>query len=305
MTMRHAPNKWLATLLGVLVTPIAFLYVGRARWAAVYLLAQLALAMCMLFSVASPAVLGAVNLAYLGIGAAHAHWLARRSTGELPRPWYSRWHGLLAAFLAFVAVILSFRAFAYEPFRQPSSSMLPTIPRGAALVVQKWGYGNYGTFGRTLVRRPISEPMARGDIVVFEFPGNRSIQYVKRVVGLPGDKISYRRKTLFLNDVPVPQHQAGETIDEETLVPRSVMSESLAGREYSVIVDQTRPEPQRPALGFPLREQCTLGPDELSCRVPAGHFFMLGDNRDNSNDSRYWGFVPADHIVGKLVSIGR
>ena len=303
--MRKAPNKWLAVLLSIVATPIAFLYVERARWAALTLLVGITLGVYAMFWAPSAAVTGALNLAFIGVCAILAYRLAKGFSGEQARPWFSRWYGLVGAAAAIVGVVFAFRSFAYEPFRQPSGSMLPTIPMAAPLVVQKWGYGNYGTFGRTLLRRPFSAPVARGDIVVFEFPKDRSVHFIKRLVALPGDKVTYRGKSLFVNDAPADQQAAGEFVDAQGLGVRSMMSESLLGQHYTILVDKTRPEPPHGALDFPLHEQCTGNEDGLSCRVPAGHFFMLGDNRDNSNDSRFWGFVPADHIVGKLVFIGK
>jgi len=303
--MRNAPNKWLAVLLSVVATPIGFLYVERAAWAAVYLLLAVMVAVYVTFFAPSDAVAGALNLVFLVVCAIHAYRLAKRFSSEGPRPWFSRWYGLLAVTVTLLVLGLAMRSFAYETFRQPSGSMLPTLRTGAPLLVQKWGYGNYGTFGRTLFRRPITAPLERGDIVVFEYPRDRSVEYLKRLVGLPGDKISYRGKTLFVNGAPAVQQNTGEHNDEQPTAAGSVMSESLLGRQYTILVDKTRPEPVHGTLDFPLHERCTEGEDGLSCQVPAGHYFMLGDNRDNSNDSRYWGFVPADHIVGKLVFIGK
>ena len=300
--MRNAPKKWLAVLLSIVATPIAFLYVGRAWWAGLYLLMGFTLALYGMFLAPSAAVAGGLNVAFLVVCAIHAYWLAKGFSDAEARPWFSRWYGLVGAVMTIAVLVFAFRAFAYEPFRQPSASMLPTIPATSRLLVQKWGFGNYGTFGHALLRRPISAPLERGDIVVFEFPKDRSISYVKRLVGLPGDKIAYRGKTLFVNDAPAKQQRVGEYLDAQTLASGAVMSESLLGRQYSILVDPSRPEMS--AVNLPLPQQCTSGQDGLSCEVPAGHFFMLGDNRDNSNDSRFWGFVPADHIVGKLVFIG-
>ncbi len=303
--MSNAPRKWLAVLLSIVAAPLAFLYVGRARWAGVYLLVGLTLALYGMFLAPSAAVAGALNLAFLVVCAAHAYRLAKGFSDAQARPWFSRWYGLVGATMTTAVLGFAFRAFAYEPFRQPSASMLPTIPATSHLVVQKWGFGNYGSFGHALLRRPISAPLERGDIIVFEFPKDRSVNYVKRLVGLPGDKVSYRGKKFFVNDEAADQRPAGEYVDGETLGARSLMSESILGRQYTILLDPGRADTGARPLDFPLHEQCTNSQDGLSCQVPAGHFFVLGDNRDNSNDSRYWGFVPADHIVGKLVFIGK
>jgi len=299
--MRKAPNKWLAAVLSVVATPIGFLYVGRAGWAVVYLLIALTLAVYGVFLAPSAAIAGALNLAFLLVCAIHAWRMAKAFPADGARSWFSRWYGLLGVAIGFVVLVLAFRSFAYEPFQQPSRSMLPTLPMGTQLVVKKWGYGNYGTLGGHFARRPMSGPLERGDIVVFEYPKDRSVHYIKRVVGLPGDKVAYSGKSLSVNDVPAAQQPTGEIVNEEPSAIGSVMNESLFGRQYTILVDASRPEPGAPPLDFPMGEQCNRAADALTCQVPAGHFFVLGDNRDNSADSRYWGFVPADHLVGKLV----
>ena len=301
--MHTRPRKWLAVLLCFVFTPLAMLYVGSARWAAAYLLGALALLACRLFSLTSPWVVDVLSLLYFVVGAIHAYRLAARHQAQQARPWFSRWYAVAGAAACLVMAMFTVRSFFFEPFRQPSGSMLPTLPVGATLVVQKWGYGNYGTFGVRFFRRPISELLARGDVIVFEFPGDRKIDYVKRLVGLPGDKVTYKDKMLFVNDQPAEQRFLKDELDEQSMKFVSVYSESLAGRQYSILLDKKRIDPGVTSPDVMMREHCTNSQGELSCRVPAGHFFVLGDNRDNSADSRFWGFVPLDHIEGKVVYV--
>ena len=207
------------------------------------------------------------------------------------------------AIIAFVLLTYLVRAFWLEPFRAPSASMLPTIPTGAMLVVQKWGYGNYGTFGVRALRAPISAPLQRGDIVIFEYPQDRSVPFVMRLVGQPGDEVSYRGKTLALNGTPVSRREGERHVDSESGQRLPTFVESLAGTEYSVVVDHGRIDHLPASATFAHRDKCVYDKQGVSCKVPDGHYFVLGDHRDNSNDSRFWGFVPADHIVGKVVYV--
>ncbi|WP_161974704.1 signal peptidase I [Piscinibacter terrae] len=266
-------------------------------------MAALGLLAFLLVSPASPWVTDVLSLVYFVGGAIHAYWLAAKSESQQPRRWFSRWYGVMGAIACLVVASLTVRSFFFEPFRQPSQSMRPTLPMGATLVVQKWGYGNYGTFGVHGVRRPVSALLERGDILVFEYPKDRAVHFVKRLVGLPGDKVTYKAKMLFVNDMPAEQHFVRDELDAETLGSGAVHTESLMGREYSILLDKARIDPGVGHLDFPMHEQCTSNQGELSCRVPAGHFFVLGDNRDNSADSRFWGFVPMDHITGKVVLV--
>ena len=303
--MNTKPKKWIAITLGVLAQPLAMLYVGRPGLALVYLLAGLAIATAVLFHPAASLLGTLPNLAFVIVGTVHAYALAAKYRDGTPRPAYSRWYGLLGAMAVLVAVVLGVRSFVVEPFRMPSGSMMPTVPAEARLIVQKWGYGNYGTFGLHLVRRPITAPLQRADVVAFEFPRDRSVAYVKRLVGLPGDRISYRSKVLSINGTPVPQLKGKEQFDADSLRVMQTAEESISGVSYSVFLAPQSPDFVPVPQGFPFHDRCVRDKEGLSCEVPAGHYFAMGDNRDNSSDSRYWGFVPADHIIGKVVYISR
>jgi signal peptidase I len=303
--MKDRPKKWIAVALGILVQPLAMLYVGRAGLALGYLLASLLIATAV-FVHAGDSLLGALpGLALVIVCAAHACWLAARYEEGRPRPAYSRWYGLLGATGMLVAVLLGVRSFGVEAFRAPSGSMMPTLSPGAHLLVQKWGFGNYGTFGFHLARRHITAPLQRADLVAFEFPRDRSVTYVKRLVGLPGDRISYRAKVLSINGTPVPRQKGEEQFDPDSLRVMGTAAESIDGVKYTVFLAPQAPNHLPPPQGFPFHDRCVLDKEGLSCEVPAGHYFVMGDNRDNSSDSRYWGFVPANHIIGKVVYISR
>ena len=191
-------------------------------------------------------------------------------------PWLSE---ISRSFFPILAVVLVLRSFLVEPFQIPSGSMLPTLEVGDFILVNKFSYG---------LRLPvvdykfvdIGEP-ERGDIMVFKFPVNPSINYIKRVVGLPGDTLRYENKRLYVNEEPVPQAQVAE------LAQVDLMVESLDAADYQI---------------FHTRNRRDLNA-ENEWVVPEDHYFVIGDNRDNSKDSRYWGMVPDDHVIGKAVAI--
>jgi len=299
----NQPRKWIAALLGFFAPPLAMMYVSRIGWAVFYLLAALALGIGAEFYFHDVAGVVLLQLLFLIVCVTHAYRLAGSAQEDRPRPGYSRWYGLCGAGLVFLGVTFSMRAFLVEPFRAPSSSMLPTIPVGAHLIVQKWGYGNYGSFGLNLWRTAISAPLGRADIIVFEFPEDRSIDYVKRVIGLPGDKIAYRDKKLFINGLPVPTRDDGSYLDGASMNTFRRFVESLDGAEYSILNDEQFPAGIPAARDFPGREQCTFDREGMLCEIPPGHYFVMGDNRDHSADSRVWGFVPAELVVGKVIRI--
>jgi signal peptidase I len=181
--------------------------------------------------------------------------------------------------------------------------MLPTIPLRSHLIVQKLGYGNYGTYGLTLLRATISSPLRRGDVFVFEFPPDRSIHYAKRLIGLPGDKVAYQHKRLTINGKPAEVSKKEDFLHLERMYYSKQFIENLGENEYHILNDEDAPIFISDASRFLFRENCLYDNAGVVCTVPDGHYFMLGDNRDNSRDSRMWGFVPADHIVGRVLYI--
>ncbi len=187
---------------------------------------------------------------------------------------------------------LVIRTFLFQPFSIPSGSMRPTLLEGDYLFVTKWSYG-YSRYSLPFSPNLFSgriwggEP-ERGDVVVFKFPPNPSIDYIKRVVGLPGDKIQMRGGQLFINDVAVPREKIGQ-IDNpditEVARPVDVYRETLPNGVSYDTLDLT---------------PNGIGDDTREFIVPEGHYFMMGDNRDNSADSRFSvGFVPYDNLVGR------
>lgn len=189
------------------------------------------------------------------------------------------------AFFPVILIVFALRSFVVEPFRIPSGSMLPTLHVGDFILVNKFVYG---------IRLPIvdkkivdvSDPEA-GDVMVFRFPHDDSINYIKRVVGLPGDQVAYRDKRLFVNGEEVPIERVERELPESAGGRGNVTHyiETLDGVAHSILTDNNKPS------------------TNMSFSVPEDHLFVMGDNRDYSNDSRYWGFVPESNIIGKAFFI--
>lgn len=303
--MATKPNRWVAVLLGILVFPVAMMYVAEIGLAAIYILIALAITAAGEFYVSNPSLISATQLIFTAACVFHPYHLAKTYSKEGPRPIYSQWYSLLGAAILFTAITFSIRAFVVEAFSIPSASMLPTIPLRSTISVQKWGYGNYGAYGIHLARSPISAPLNRGDIIVFEFPPDRSLYYAKRLIGLPGDEIAYRDGVLYVNGNKIPTEQAGEYRDPTTLTTTHMLTESLPNAAYPILLGNVSSPNVQKVIKFPFDDSCTRDLDHLTCKVPPDHYFTLGDNRDNSHDSRMWGFVPTDHVVGKVFYVVR
>jgi signal peptidase I len=294
------PKKWIAAVLGLLIQPAGMLYVARPGWAGAYFALAAIIVLGNMFVLRDRELAGdAIVLLVAIICAIHAYRLAR-DYRALKRPWYSRWYGLVGIVAAFAALAFGARAFLFEPFRFPSESMAPSIELRAHLIVKKWGYGNYGTYGIHAVRTGMSSGLQRGDIVVFEYPEDTSLSYVKRIVGLPGDRISYYNKRLKINDEEIQVRRIGDYVHKDGPIRSLQYLERLGDHEYAILIEPEAPAVVPPVRAFPLSEHCAHTAEGLSCRVPDGHYFVLGDNRDNSSDSRTWGFVPARNIIGKV-----
>jgi len=227
-------------------------------------------------------------------------WLApvRRRQGVERQP---LWLEYTAGLFPVIAVVFLLRSFLVEPFKIPSGSMIPTLLVGDLILVNKYAYGIRLPVVHTKVL-DVALP-ARGDVMVFRFPSDPSVDYIKRVVGLPGDTVTIDSGRLSLNGQPVPMREAGEFFDSERLVYYRQYSEKLGAVEHKLLTELDKPSFITGAEKFPFRDRCNFGRTGMSCQVPEGHYFVMGDNRENSLDSRFWGFVPERNIVGKAFFI--
>ena len=213
----------------------------------------------------------------------------------LMQPWWLDW---TAGLFPVILVVFLLRSFLFEPFKIPSGSMVPTLVVGDLILVNKYHYG----IRLPVINKKIADnnPVARGDVIVFRYPVDPRQDYIKRVVGLPGDEVAYLNQKLSLNGQPVPTVSKGDHYDDDSLSYAPMFSEKLGEVEHLIRVDPRRLAPYGPELkGFPFAENCRYVPEGVTCKVPAGHYFVMGDNRDNSLDSRFWGFVPDQNLVGR------
>jgi signal peptidase I len=223
---------------------------------------------------------------------------ARLREEKLRQPW---WLEYTASFFPVILVVFVVRSFVVEPFKIPSGSMVPTLLVGDFILVNKYDYG---------IRLPITNtritegrPLQRGDIVVFRYPKDESVDYIKRVIGLPGDVVSYEDKKLTINGKPVPETPLPDYFDEERIGYEKQFEEDINGRKNRILNNPAVPPFIVGAEDYPYRDNCNYNARGVVCKVPPGNYFMMGDNRDNSADSRYWGFVPDKNLVGRAFFI--
>lgn len=229
---------------------------------------------------------------------------ARLREERLHQPW---WLEYSASFFPVILLVFVLRSFIVEPFKIPSGSMVPTLLVGDFILVNKYDYG---------VRLPIIDKKIipnrdpqRGDVVVFRYPKDESVDYIKRVVGVPGDVVAYQDKHLTINGEVVLEAPLPDYLDEDRLSmgqPAKYVkqySETLGDKRHALLNDPAVPPFVIGADDYPYRDNCHYNDRGVICKVPPGHYFVMGDNRDNSADSRYWGFVPERNLVGRAFFI--
>lgn len=225
--------------------------------------------------------------------------LAKRRPKGDPQP---AWVEYGASFFPVILVVFVLRSFLVEPFKIPSGSMMPTLLDGDFILVNKFTYGiRLPVINKKMIE--IGSPR-RGDVVVFRFPVDPTIDYIKRVVGLPGDTVRYHEKRLFINGSEQKLTHSGDYL-QKGLYYTPQFNETLGDINHLLLLESDQPAfvDEARVLPFPYRENCNYNSSGFECRVPSGHYFVMGDNRDKSSDGRYWGFVPDENIVGKAFGI--
>ena len=314
-----APRKLFGLIvIALLLGPASLmLWLGRWRAALAYVLASLgAIGLFFAFSSHPPAAklglsdaFSIIALALSLIGLVHA---IRIRKSALRRPWYSRWYVALTfplvATFALLVGMFGIRTFLYQPFNMPSASMYPTLKVGDYFFVSKLSYGcskysfNFSVVsdGVTLIncchfdfpgRVFFAASPERGDVAVFKLPTNTEIDYIKRVIGLPGDHVQMKDGVLYINGEAVPKVRVEDYVDTEPSGgghPIQQYEETLPnGLKYRVLDEQANGS----------------GDNTMEYVVPADHYFIMGDNRDNSEDSRYLdqvGYVPEENFIGSV-----
>jgi signal peptidase I len=212
----------------------------------------------------------------------------------LAQPWWLDW---TAGLFPVIIGVFILRSFLFEPFKIPSGSMIPTLRVGDLILVNKYEYG----LRLPVLNTKITEGTTpkRGDVMVFRYPPKPSLDYIKRVVGVPGDEVAYLNKRLTINGQVLPTTELPDFFDEDAMRYFKQYQEDMGTVKHRLLNDDSRPAFVPGADEFEFKTNCTYSIEGVVCKVPAGHYFMMGDNRDNSLDSRYWGFVPDQNIVGK------
>ena len=265
-------NKIFIALLAFIMSPVAFLYLSRIRLALIYLVALLTTGVLDYHLQINYGKSG-VGLALALVAIIHSVSLASSQNEKGNPKFYNYWWGALSIPFALFTGILMVRSFLYEPFIIPSESMSPNLNAGDHILIEKLGYGTYGTLGVTVLdtKNPSSKPNA-GEIFVLN-PPNMKYAYIERIIGLPGDHVSLNDKTLSINSIIVSKE-----IDSQ------IVQESLGEEVYEVT--------------YAIRKS---GYRNFEGVVPEGHYFVMGDNRNNSSDSRSWGFVSESDLIGRVV----
>jgi len=212
----------------------------------------------------------------------------------LAQPWWLDW---TAGLFPVIIAVFVLRSFLFEPFKIPSGSMIPTLLVGDLILVNKFEYG----LRLPVINTKITEGTTpkRGDVMVFRYPPKPSLDYIKRVVGVPGDEVAYLNKRLTINGKVLDTKAVPDFFDEDSMRYFKQFEEDMGTVKHRLLNDDSRPAFVPGADEFQFKQNCQYSVEGVVCKVPEGHYFMMGDNRDNSLDSRYWGFVPDKNIVGK------
>lgn len=275
MSIDWKPKAWIAIVLGIALQPFTFLYLNRPKLFWLYLV------LIFLVSIIDWRYGSQSALIFSFVCPLHAYLVVRKFVLVNERAWYSKWWGIPAIHLFLFSAALIVRSFFYEPFVFPSASMQPTIDAGDLLIVRKYGYGTYRTYGITLLNKGVSSPslMRKGNLYAF-YPPHQDVPFVKRLIASSGDTVTVRDNRVIVSGYSLPRILLSEQDELD------VYEEESESRTYNIQQMESRP------------------PSNTSeVTVPEGSYFFLGDNRDYSSDSRFWGSVTNENIIGEVVYV--
>jgi len=272
------PNKWFACVLGLLIPPLGFVYISAWKYAAACFIIMIIAGIVdnYLFDGWAALIVSISTAAYIF----DIFDIFEKQDLSEKQNWNNKWWGVILIPLTLLSVIISVRAFMYEFYTIPSRSMYPNVNVGDFIVASKWGYGNYGAYGYKFFssNSELSKKPKLGEVFVFEHPTNKTMQ-IFRIVGLPKDRLEFSKRQLTINGSPVLTEKTSK---------ESELIEQLGNEKYRVNYHTKFNDSQS---------------NNLNITVPENSYFVLGDNRDNANDSRFWGFVPTVNIIGKVTTI--
>jgi len=284
--MNWKPKGWIAILIGIVLQPFVFLYVNRPKLFWIYFTVSsvvIGIDFLLLINMDADSVFKHVNLSWIFfiICPIHAYKITKSYDENQPRNWYTRWWAIPSIYLSFFLPIFLCRVFLFEPFSIPSISMSPSINVGDHVIVKKWGFGGYSTYGIDVIDTGLSGKslVQRGKVYVFHPPHSKS-PFVKRLIGLPGDLIEIKDDAISVNGKillsELVSNLGKKTIYREENETNSYLIQRFHERFSSITSTIT---------------------------IPENNYFFLGDNRDNSADSRTWGTVSGDDFVGEVVYV--
>jgi signal peptidase I len=276
--MSWQPDKRIALVISLIFPSLGMLYLSRYKIALLYFLTYISILAYFKIDVYN---LGNPNFrilkaGFLFIGIMYCYFISSNTIYE--RPWYSRWYGIISVLFVFSIPWLIFKTFNIEVYNIPNSSMQPTLIAGENVFIYKKGCGNYRLFNLSIYQTKPDEKckISRGDLVVFQYPKDLDELHVKRVIGVAGDSVKYENRELSINSNVL------ETTEIDQTGTTKILKETLDGIEYNIINS--------------IRANVLNG----EWLVPANSYFVLGDNRAKSSDSREWGMLPAKNIIGKV-----